>query len=144
MARPSGANWMPQTRPAAPDPSNRPSTLEQPSKRSCRHWALNWANTANTIVNNGHTIQLNCAETKYKLVQFHFHRPSEHMIAGKNFTMETHFVHRADSGALAVLGVLMTTGRSNAVFNRIVATMSGLPPSTWLSNCHKSLVRTCA
>ena len=92
---------------------------------------INWAHVADTIVNNGHTIQLDFADgstltldnTKYKLVQFHFHRPSEHMIAGKNFAMEAHFVHRADSGALAVLGVLMTTGRPNAAFNRIVATM---------------------
>src|SRR5690348_12309699 len=53
---------------------------------------IGWANAADTIVNNGHTIQLNCAEgsaltlgsTKYNLVQFHFHRPSEHLIAGKN------------------------------------------------------------
>ncbi len=37
--------------------------------------------------------------------------------------MEAHFVHRAESGALAVIGVLMTTGRPNAAFSRIVLTM---------------------
>jgi carbonic anhydrase len=96
---------------------------------------INWANVADTIVNNGQTIQLNFTDgstltldnTTYKLVQFHFHRPSEHIIAGKNFAMEAHFVHRADSGALAVLGVLMTTGSPNAAFNRIVATMPPQP-----------------
>jgi carbonic anhydrase len=90
-----------------------------------------WAKGADTIVNNGHTIQLNFTEgsaltlgnVKYKLVQLHFHRPSEHLIDGKNFPMEAHFVHRADSGGLAVVGVLMKAGKANAAFNQIAATM---------------------
>jgi carbonic anhydrase len=92
---------------------------------------LAWGKTADTIVNNGHTIQLNFAEgstlklgnATYKLVQVHFHRPSEHLIGDKNFPMEAHFVHRADSGALAVVGVLLTEGKSNPAFGKIVATM---------------------
>jgi len=92
---------------------------------------LSWAKSADTIINNGHTIQLNFAEgstltlgdVKYQLVQVHFHRPSEHTIAGKSFPMEAHFVHRADSGALAVIGVLMAEGQRNEAFSRIVKTM---------------------
>ena len=92
---------------------------------------LAWGKTADTILNNGHTIQLNFAEgstlklgdTAYKLLQVHFHRPSEHMIGGKNFPMEAHFVHRAESGALAVVGVLLSEGKPNAAFGKIVATM---------------------
>lgn len=92
---------------------------------------LSWAKSADTIVNNGHTIQLNFTEgstlalgdVKYKLLQVHFHRPSEHLIGGKNFPMEAHFVHRADSGALAVVGVLLATGKPNAAFSQIIATM---------------------
>jgi len=92
---------------------------------------ISWTRAADTIVNNGHTIQLTAGDSnvltlgdvKYKLVQFHFHRPSEHLIGGKGSAMEAHFVHRADSGALAVIGVLMTTGKPNPTFNRIVATM---------------------
>ena len=94
---------------------------------------LAWGKTADTILNNGHTIQLNFAEgstlklgdTAYKLLQVHFHRPSEHMIGGKNFPMEAHFVHRAESGALAVVGVLLAEGKPNAAFGKIVATMPG-------------------
>ncbi|HMM90876.1 carbonic anhydrase [Bradyrhizobium sp.] len=90
-----------------------------------------WSKTADTIVNNGHTIQLNFAEgstlklgdVAYKLLQVHFHRPSEHLVGGKKFPMEAHFVHRADSGGLAVVGVLLTEGKPNATFARIVATM---------------------
>lgn len=92
---------------------------------------LRWAAKADTIVNNGHTIQLNFDEgstlkldgTVYKLLQVHFHRPSEHMIGGKNFPMEAHFVHRAENGGLAVVGVLMVTGRPNQAFHQIVAAM---------------------
>ncbi len=92
---------------------------------------LSWGKTADTIVNNGHTIQLNFAEgstlklgdTTYKLLQVHFHRPSEHLIGGKSFPMEAHFVHRADSGGLAVVGVMFSEGKPNATFGKIVATM---------------------
>jgi carbonic anhydrase len=92
---------------------------------------IKWGKSADTIVNNGHTIQLNFADgstlklgdTAYKLLQIHFHRPSEHLIGGKNFPMEAHFVHRAESGALAVVGVLMATGKPNAAFSKVIATM---------------------
>jgi len=93
--------------------------------------AIDWKGGVDTIVNNGHTIQVNAADgntlkvgdTTYKLVQFHFHRPSEHLIDGKSFPMEVHFVHRHDSGALAVVGVLMTTGQANAAFKAVTAAM---------------------
>jgi len=90
-----------------------------------------WGKTADTIVNNGHTIQLNFAEgstltvggDKYTLLQVHFHRPSEHLIGGKNFPMEAHFVHRNAAGNLAVVGVLMTAGKPNPAFGKVVSTM---------------------
>jgi len=90
-----------------------------------------WDKRADTIVNNGHTIQLNVGETSvlgygsanYRLLQFHFHHPSEHLIAGKSFPMEVHFVHANAAGSLAVIGVLMAAGRANAAFNKIVSTM---------------------
>ena len=89
-----------------------------------------WGKTADTIVNNGHTIQLNTAKGTltfgggpYRLLQFHFHRPSEHLIRGKSFPMEAHFVHAHASGALAVVGALMVAGRPNRVFSKIITTM---------------------
>jgi carbonic anhydrase len=74
------------------------------------------------IVNNGHTIQVNAdsgsscsiAGTKYDLLQFHFHHPSEHLLAGKPFDLECHFVHKSASGALAVVGVFIRPGPRNA------------------------------
>jgi carbonic anhydrase len=74
-----------------------------------------------TIVNNGHTIQVNAepgsscliGDTNYDLLQFHFHHPSEHRLNGKAFEMECHFVHKAASGALAVAGVFFVPGKQN-------------------------------
>ena len=85
---------------------------------------MTWAKTAESIVNNGHTIQVNMGESStiavggggnFRLVQFHFHRPSEHTVNGASFPMEVHFVHANAAGNLAVVGVLMTTGRVNKV-----------------------------
>lgn len=58
----------------------------------------------------------------YTLKQFHFHHPSEHLVNGQRFAMEAHFVHEASDG-LAVVGVLISPGKRNAVFEKIVATM---------------------
>jgi carbonic anhydrase len=91
---------------------------------------LTWNKRPETIVNNGHTIQLGFPEgdtlemdgRKYGLKQFHFHHPSEHLVEGKRFAMEAHFVHAADD-RLAVVGALLVPGKSNAVFRKIVSTM---------------------
>jgi carbonic anhydrase len=92
---------------------------------------ITWDKRAETVVNNGHTIQVNIGEssvlgygnTNYRLLQFHFHHPSEHLIGGKSFPMEVHFVHSNAAGSLAVIGALMSAGRANPVFNKIVSTM---------------------
>jgi carbonic anhydrase len=94
-----------------------------------------WNTQADTIINNGHTIQLNFGEgggltvgpDRYRLLQLHFHSPSEHLINGKAFAMEAHFVHATTTGALGVVAVMMATGRHNPVFSRIVATMPATP-----------------
>lgn len=73
------------------------------------------------IVNNGHTIQVNVVPGSklridgkaFDLLQFHFHRPSEEHINGKPSAMVIHFVHKNDSGELAVLGVLLQEGNEN-------------------------------
>lgn len=74
-----------------------------------------------TILNNGHTIQVNIpAGSKlridgivYDLLQFHFHRPSEEQIDGKPMAMVAHFVHKSADGKLAVIGVLLKEGNEN-------------------------------
>ena len=75
------------------------------------------------IINNGHTIQVNVPAgsfitvggRRYELVQFHFHHPSENELKGHRFPMELHLVHQDADGKLAVVGVLLSEGKANAV-----------------------------
>jgi carbonic anhydrase len=74
------------------------------------------------IIDNGHAIQVNYAEgssitidgKKYRLLQFHFHAPSENSVMGERYAMEAHLVHKSDDGQLAVVAVFMKKGGENA------------------------------
>lgn len=74
-----------------------------------------------SIVNNGHTIQVNYSTDSsikmgsktYKLLQFHFHSPSENKVDGNNYKMEAHLVHKNADGNLAVVGVFIKEGKEN-------------------------------
>lgn len=83
------------------------------------------------IVNNGHTIQINLAAAgfanlkgkQYKLVQFHFHTPSEEKIDGKNYPLVAHLVHKDDAGNLGVIALLIKEGKENAALKNIFANL---------------------
>jgi carbonic anhydrase len=63
----------------------------------------------------------------YALVQFHFHAPSEHTVDGEHFPMEMHFVHQAEDGALAVVGVLIEEGARNPSIALLWAQLAAVP-----------------
>ena len=83
--------------------------------------------TGMNIRNTGHTIEVACPEgnwievdgVRYQLLQFHFHAPSEHTVAGKPFEMEGHFVHKSEEGNLAVVGLLIEKGSPNSAFDSV-------------------------
>ncbi len=89
---------------------------------------FNYTSSALNILNNGHTIQVNydvgsyivLNNKEYKLLQFHFHTPSEHTINGVSFPMEMHLVHQSEDGALAVVGVMIEENITNAAFSNII------------------------
>jgi carbonic anhydrase len=80
--------------------------------------AFHYKPTAATVVDNGHTLQVNLAAGSsieidgrvFDLLQFHFHTPSEHTIAGEHYPLEVHLVHQGPTGKLAVIGVLYDIG----------------------------------
>jgi carbonic anhydrase len=80
-----------------------------------------------TVVNNGHTIQVNVngdntltvRGSTYQLLQFHFHSPSEERVNGQTYPLVAHFVHRNDQGQLAVLAVLFETGAPNTLVENV-------------------------
>lgn len=79
------------------------------------------------IINTGHSVQVNYPESdtlvigdeRFELLQYHFHTPSEHRVAGREFPAEVHFVHRAADGRLAVIGVLIEEGEANPAYEPV-------------------------
>jgi carbonic anhydrase len=79
------------------------------------------------VIDNGHTIQVNYAPgsfiavggRRYELVQFHFHKPSEEKVNGKNYDMVAHLVHRDSAGKLAVVAVLLAKGTPNPLLDTL-------------------------
>lgn len=74
------------------------------------------------VINNGHTIKVGYAASggsmkvdgkTFRLLQYHFHAPSENHIKGKSFAMEAHLVHINDQGELAVVALMFEEGKEN-------------------------------
>jgi carbonic anhydrase len=88
---------------------------------------FNYQPTPLAVIDNGHTIQVNYAPgswidvggTRYDLVQFHFHKPSEEKIDGKSHAMVAHLVHKNADGKLAVVAVLLDGGGASATIDTI-------------------------
>jgi carbonic anhydrase len=84
------------------------------------------------LAHDGHTVRAHPAEPQtlrigskeFALAELHFHTPSEHALEGALYAAEAHFVHRADDGELAVLGILLEPGEANAAFDAL----EPLPP----------------
>ena len=79
------------------------------------------------VIDNGHTVQVSVAPgssievmgRRYELVQFHFHRPSEERVDGKQFDMVVHLVHKDPEGRLAVVAVLLESGSAQPVVQSV-------------------------
>jgi carbonic anhydrase len=56
---------------------------------------------------------------EYKLLQFHFHTPSEEKIDGKSYPLVAHLVHKNAEGQLAVVAVLFKAGKENAALKPV-------------------------
>ena len=83
---------------------------------------ISYVSSGVAIVNNGHTVQVEHANGSeigidgrvYRLLQIHFHAPSENRIHGAEFPIEAHFVHIGPDGDLAVIAVMFLAGEHNA------------------------------
>jgi len=79
------------------------------------------------VIDNGHTVQVNVEPgngivvqgRRYELLQFHFHRPSEERINGRQFEMVAHLVHKDPDGKLAVVAVLMDQGKGHPLIQQV-------------------------
>ncbi len=80
-----------------------------------------------SVIDNGHTVQVNVEPgnsititgKRYELVQFHFHRPSEERINGRQYDMVAHLVHRDVDGHIAVVAVLLDRGSAQSIVQTV-------------------------
>jgi carbonic anhydrase len=89
------------------------------------------------VINNGHTIRVDYHDTppagsfliigdkRYQLTQFHFHRPSEEYVRGKQYEMVLHLMHKSADGEELGVAVLLTRGRANPVIAKVWSDMPG-------------------
>jgi carbonic anhydrase len=99
------------------------STLQGPAEPL----QFNYTPSRGVVVNNGHTVQVDVdgensiavRNANYKLLQFHFHTPSEEMINSKRYSMVAHLVHKNEAGQLAVVAVLMEQGEANPFIDKV-------------------------
>jgi len=79
------------------------------------------------VIDNGHTVQVNVDPgnlievngKRFELQQFHFHRPSEERIDGRQFDMVAHLVHKDADGKLAVVAVLLDRGSVHPLVQQV-------------------------
>lgn len=98
-----------------------PINITQTSNAQLPPLNISYAPVEPTIVNNGHTIQVDVpagntfsdGKKSYSLAQLHFHTPSENKINGKSYPLELHLVHKSQDGKLAVIGVMVEEGNTN-------------------------------
>lgn len=70
-----------------------------------------WKGDAGKIVING---------TAYKLLQCHWHTPSEHTLNDTRYKLEVHLVHNSSRGQLAVIAILYKLGRPDPFLAKLL------------------------
>ncbi len=80
------------------------------------------------IADDGHTVrvrfgkgsELRIGGQRYTLQQFHFHTPGGDKIAGEEFPMVAHLLHKSTSGQLLAVAVLFRTGAENPLLAKLL------------------------
>ncbi|SEK95102.1 carbonic anhydrase [Roseateles sp. YR242] len=80
-----------------------------------------------SVLDTGHTIQVNVAPgntieimgRRFELQQFHFHRPSEERINGRQYDMVAHLEHKDADGRMATIAVLLERGQDQALIQTV-------------------------
>lgn len=136
------AKLSPEWRACTESIEESPIDLRDPIKAELGLLSFAYKRMPVRVINNGHTIQVNClagsqaqiGRDTYDLVQYHFHHPSEHILAGQRFELELHFVHRDKAGHLAVVGVFIHAGAANATLQSLWSVLPAKAgPEKWTS-----------
>lgn len=90
--------------------------------------------SAARLANDGHTVRVHLPTgamasrllidgVPHPLSQFHFHRTGGDRIAGEDFPLGLHFLHKSPAGQLVSLVVLMRQGRENPALGGLLPLM---------------------
>lgn len=96
---------------------------------------IDWSPMPAAPRDTGHAIQLDAPTGSamtvggqtYRLLQFHVHQPAEHLLDGRRFPLEIHFVHAEPDGVLGVLGVFAEAGAANAPLQTLLDSLRDSP-----------------
>ncbi|MFV2061223.1 MAG: carbonic anhydrase [Gammaproteobacteria bacterium] len=108
--------------------SQSPVDISKTVRATLSELDISYEDTPLHIINNGHTIEveyepgssLYVADEDQRVLQFHFHTPSENVVNGKQYPMEMHIVHSDTAGALTVVAVFIEEGQANETFGKII------------------------
>ncbi|XP_033142757.1 alpha carbonic anhydrase 4 [Brassica rapa] len=91
-------------------------------------WRREYKPAPAVIMNRGHDVmvswkgdagKITIRQMEFKLVQCHWHSPSEHTVNGTRYDLELHMVHTSARGRIAVIGVLYKLGKPNEFLTRV-------------------------
>lgn len=113
-----------------------PIDLKTPIRAAVSDLDIQWKPFPLVVGNNGHTIRMKVPPgagtltyegVAHPFVNFHFHHPSEHLLDGKSFEMEVHFVNAIIEGdvikSVVALGVFFVPGAENPGLKPVWAAM---------------------
>ena len=111
--------------------SQSPVDVANPSEQDLTNISFHYQPSEVNILNNGHTVQVNydagsyieLDNTRYDVLQFHYHAPSEHTVDGESFPAELHIVHKNADGNLAVVGILLKEGTENGAYQPFISNL---------------------
>jgi carbonic anhydrase len=105
-----------------------PIDIVATSRQTLPPLEFNYHPAALKIADDGHTVRVRFAKgstlrigkERYTLQQFHFHTPGGDRIAGEEFPMAAHLLHKSQSGQLLALVVLFRSGAENPLLTALL------------------------
>ena len=123
----TGPQEWPKEFPGCAGRSQSPIDIASAQKVSDHPIEFHYQESGLRVINNGHTVMvvyddgsfMTVDGTKFQLLQFHFHRPSEERIKGHGYAFCCHLVHQNHGGKLAVVAVLFNEGPAHPLIDTI-------------------------
>ena len=112
-----------------------PIDITQASRRALPALEFSYGPAPLVLAHDGHTLRvrlgarggLKIGAVRYTLQQLHFHTPGGDRLAGEEFPMAAHLLHKSPTGQLLALVVLMRTGSENALLAQLLPYMPDKP-----------------